>query len=78
MCVVRLLSSGPFRRGRRGANATNATRTAEGAASRPLAHSDVVPEGSLYVLYPETLGSRVGISLTGGVWGRLPHAWRVF
>jgi hypothetical protein len=38
MCVVRLLSSEPFRRGRRGANATNGRRTAEGAASRPLAH----------------------------------------
>ena len=44
----------------------------------PGAGSDVVPEGSLNVLSPETLGSRVGISLTGGVWGRLPHAWRFF
>jgi hypothetical protein len=38
MCVARLLSSEPFRRGRQGANAANATRTAEGGASRPLAH----------------------------------------
>ncbi|GEM_PF-5530940 len=38
MCVARLLSSEPFRRGRQGANATNATLTAEGVASRPLAH----------------------------------------
>ena len=44
MCVARLLSSEPFRRGRQGANATNATRTAEGVASRPLAHT--APLGS--------------------------------
>jgi hypothetical protein len=30
MCVARLLSSEPFRRGRQGANATNATRTTQG------------------------------------------------
>jgi len=37
MCVARLLSSEPFRRGRQGANATHATRSKEGVANRPLA-----------------------------------------